>query len=84
VPTLDLTAAIANAIRLGHGSHVVAGAAALAGIEAYSLCCWCAEKVEGEATRLPTGGECDRCPYIGHDCLVIVPLSPDQPGATQP
>jgi hypothetical protein len=66
---------ISNAIALGHTSQVVAGAAALAGIKVHSLCCWCAEKVEGEVLRLPAGGECDRCPYVGRDCLVVVPNS---------
>jgi hypothetical protein len=64
---------IANARALGHGSHIVAAAAAFTGHKAHSLCCWCAEGVEGDATRLPAGGECERCPYVGHDCLVIVP-----------
>lgn len=65
---------IANAFALGHGSHVVAAAAALTGFKAHSLCCWCAESVQGEATRLPAGGECDRCAYVGADCLVVVPV----------
>jgi hypothetical protein len=64
---------VENARRLGHGSHVVAAAAYWAGLKAYSLCCGCADKVAGEALRLPLGGECDRCPYVGHDCLVIIP-----------
>lgn len=67
---------INNARRLGHGSHTVAFAASLLAkspTAALSLCCWCAEGVEGEAHRLPKGGECSRCPYIGRDCLVIVP-----------
>ena len=67
---------ITNARRLGHGSHVVAAAAAWTGHKVHSLCCWCAERIEGEATRLPAGGECDQCPYVGHDCLVIVPMAP--------
>jgi hypothetical protein len=66
---------IANAYALGHGSHVVAGAAAFTGLQSHSLCCWCAETVDGEATRLPAGGECDRCSYVGRDCLVIAPNS---------
>jgi hypothetical protein len=64
---------VANAIKFGHGSHVVADAAALMGHTAYSLCCWCAESVQGKAMRLPAGGECNRCPYVGRDCLLIVP-----------
>jgi hypothetical protein len=63
----------ANARRLGHGSHLLAAAAYLTGYTAYSLCCGCAESVEGKAIRLPAGGECDRCSYVGVDCLVIVP-----------
>jgi len=64
---------IANAFSLGHGSHVVAAAATVTGYKAFSLCCWCAEHVEGHAARLPAGGECDRCAYVGRDCLVIIP-----------
>lgn len=65
---------LANANRLGHGAHVAAFAISLiTKVEARALCCWCAEGVEGEATRLRAGGECSRCPYAGRDCLVIVP-----------
>ncbi len=63
-----------NARRLRHGSHVAATALELVtGQPAYSLCCWCAESVPGDAVRLPQGGECQRCPYVGADCLVITP-----------
>jgi hypothetical protein len=63
-----------NARALGHGSHVAAFAIELVTrAPAHSLCCACAEAVEGEAVRLPRGGECSRCPYVGRDCLVILP-----------
>lgn len=64
---------VANARKLRKGSHVVALAAGVLGLAAHSLCCWCAEAVEGKATRLPAGGECSRCAYVGADCLVIEP-----------
>ena len=66
-----LSTLIANARRLGKGSHVVAAAASVLGIEARSLCCWCTENVLGQATRLPQGGECSRCSYVGNDCLIV-------------
>lgn len=63
-----------NARRLGHESQTAAFAIELVTkAPARSLCCHCAEHVEGDATRLPRGGECSRCPYVGHDCLVVVP-----------
>lgn len=62
---------IENARRCGHGSHIVAAASYLIGLKVHSLCCGCADTVPGEAVRL--GGECDRCPYVGPDCLVIIP-----------
>lgn len=66
---------ISNADRTGHGSHTVAHAAATLGITAHSLCCWCLESDrdldEAQARRLPAGGECDRCAYVGRDCLVV-------------
>ena len=65
---------LTNARNLGHSSQTAAFAIELVtGRPAHSLCCWCAESVEGEATRLPKGGECARCAYTGADCLVIVP-----------
>ena len=65
---------IENARALGHTSQVAAFAIELVTrAPAQSLCCWCAESVEGEAVRLPCGGECARCPYIGRDCLIVVP-----------
>jgi hypothetical protein len=64
---------IANATKLGHTSQVAAFAIELVTQrKASSLCCWCAETVEGEAYRLPAGGECSCCNYAGRDCLVIV------------
>jgi hypothetical protein len=63
---------IANAQFLGHQTQIAAAAVALLGIPAQSLCCWCSEHVEGQAHRLRAGGECDRCAYVGRDCLVIV------------
>lgn len=63
-----------NARTLGHASHTAAFAVELVtGRPTHSLCCWCAESVEGDAVRLPKGGECSRCPYVGPDCLVILP-----------
>jgi hypothetical protein len=65
---------IDNSRRLGHESQTVAFAIELAtAAPAHSLCCQCAERVEGDAFRLPRGGECSRCPYVGHDCLVVIP-----------
>lgn len=68
---MEITALIQNAKRLGHGSHTVAAAAYLLGIKAQSLCCWCADSVDGNAVRLPAGGECQGCYYVGSDCLII-------------
>ncbi len=63
---------IDNARLLGHESQTTAFAVELVtGCPAFSLCCCCAEGVEGDAVRLPRGGECSRCPYVGHDCLVV-------------
>jgi hypothetical protein len=65
-----------NASKLGHQSQTAAFAISLvAKVAAHSLCCWCAKSVEGEAVRLPKGGECSNCPYVGHDCLVIVEVA---------
>jgi len=74
-PTMTIEKLIENAAFLGHESHTVALAATVCGITAHSLCCWCAETVApgGLAIRLPTGGECERCSYVGQDCLVVVP-----------
>jgi hypothetical protein len=54
-----------------------------------SLCCGCAESRFGSfivptsytdaavwspaAFRLPRGGECMGCSYVGHDCLLVLP-----------
>jgi hypothetical protein len=66
---------INNAARLGHTTQIAAFAIALVTKKpAHSLCCWCAEHVEGEAHRLPAGGECSRCLNVGRDVLVIGPL----------
>jgi hypothetical protein len=70
---------VANARRLGKGAHHVAAAAhfALPGARVLALCCWCVERHDAgrEAPapvyRLPCGGECERCPYVGPDCLVV-------------
>lgn len=63
-----------NARRMRKESHHVAWAASFVGIRARSLCCDCAERLSpiGFAVRLPLGGECEACPYVGHDCLVTV------------
>lgn len=65
---------VRNARRLGKESHHVSRAAYLCGIKAHSLCVWCADKPEHRSAhvwRLPRGGECERCSYVGHDCLVV-------------
>lgn len=63
-----------NARRLGHQTQTAAFAIELVTKErAVSLCSHCAEHVEGDACRLPRGGECSRCPYVGRDCLVVIP-----------
>lgn len=68
------TSIIDNARALGHESQTAAFAIELVTkAPALSLCCWCAESVEGHAVRLPKGGECSRCSYTGHDCLVVIP-----------
>ena len=63
-----------NATRLRHLSQTVAAAAALVApaANAESLCVWCAEMHPlAPVRRLPLGGECSRCSYSGHDCLVV-------------
>lgn len=65
---------VRNARRLGKESQHVSRAAYLSGIKAHSLCVWCADKPEHRSAnvwRLPRGGECEQCPYVGHDCLVV-------------
>jgi hypothetical protein len=63
-----------NARKLGHEAQTAAFAIELVTKQpAHALCCRCAESVEGEAVRLPKGGECSKCPYVGRDCLVILP-----------
>lgn len=64
---------VSNCRRLGHESQTAAFALSLLRVPALSLCCWCAEHVQGEAVRLPKGGECSRCHVIGHDVLVVLP-----------
>lgn len=72
---------LSNAERMRKGSHVAALVIELVTKgRARSLCCWCAEHVEGEAHRLPVGGECDRCPYVGRECLVVLPATGDARG----
>lgn len=64
---------LTNARTLGHSSQTAAFAIDLTTChKAHSLCCWCAESVVGDAVRLPKGGECARCAYVGHDCLVVI------------
>jgi hypothetical protein len=62
---------IANANRTGNQTQAVAAAAYFLGMRAQSLCCWCAEGVEGFAFLVNAGGECSRCPQTGRDVLVI-------------
>jgi hypothetical protein len=62
---------IKNAKNLGHQTQTAAFAASLVGIDARSICCWCAEHVSGDFQRLPRGGECSRCAYTGRDTGVL-------------
>jgi len=65
---------VSNARRLAKQSQHVSRAAYLCGIEAHSLCVWCADKPEHRSARvwrLPLGGECEQCSYAGYDCLVV-------------
>lgn len=65
---------VRNARRLAKQSQHVSRAAYLCGIKAHSLCVWCADKPEHRSAhvwRLPLGGECDQCSYVGYDCLVV-------------
>ena len=64
---------VSNCSRLGHEAQTAAFALSLLNVPARALCCWCAEHVEGEAHRLPRGGECAGCAYVGLDTLVVVP-----------
>jgi hypothetical protein len=84
----EVTRLVANARRGGKESHHVAAAAALLALhrtQVLSLCCACVERhdkgrpLPSWTERLPRGGECSRCSYVGHDCLVVVPMS-DAPG----
>lgn len=72
-----LSRLVQNAERLGHQTQVTAVAVSLYGEPALSLCCWCAERLHPEpevaVQRLRAGGECDRCPYVGRDCLLVLP-----------
>jgi hypothetical protein len=73
--TITIEQLVANARRVRKESQHVAMAAAvvLRGRDIRSLCCWCAEThPDARVFRLPRGGECDACPYVGHDCLVVV------------
>lgn len=71
------TTLIDNARRLGHETQTAAAAIELVtGKRAVSLCCWCADAppaATGEVYRLPKGGECSHCAYVGRDCLVVLP-----------
>ena len=67
---------ISNARLLGYQTQVAAAAVTLLGVPAWSLCCWCGEHTPGTTHRLPAGGECDRCSYVGRDCIVIVGETP--------
>lgn len=68
---------ISNARNLGHSAHATAFAVELAtGQRARALCCWCLEKCDPagalEAHRVPVGGDCSGCSYIGRDTLVAI------------
>jgi hypothetical protein len=73
-PALSIETLVANAKRAGKESqHVMLAAAFVStGCEVHSLCVWCAEAhPNARVFRLPRGGECQACPYVGHDCLVV-------------
>ncbi len=63
---------IQNARNLNHSTQTAAFAISLCGQPCQSLCCWCAESVQGEAHRLPQGGECSRCSYVGPDAILVL------------
>lgn len=74
---------VERARRGGLQAQQVAGAAyllALPGVAVYALCCGCLEAHDRAraapswCARLLAGGECDRCPYVGPDCLVVATL----------
>jgi hypothetical protein len=78
-PTITVQSLVENATRLGKGAQHVALAAAfcksLSGTRVLSICVWCADARHGwtgEAFRLPRGGECQCCPYVGVDTIVLV------------
>lgn len=74
---MDVEQLVRNARRLGIQTHSVAHAAYLCGHpKTQSLCCWCLERVDPRSERkafriYEIGGECDLCPYVGRDCLVV-------------
>lgn len=73
---MNVATIVANASRLGHPAHVAAHAAALVGIPARALCCWCADRAEhlhkpAHRVNVYRPGECSGCPYVGHDVLFI-------------
>lgn len=71
---LSLDTLLVNARKLGKESHHVARAAALLGIDAASLCVWCADKPHNltfPAHRVPRGGQCEACPYQGEDAIIL-------------
>lgn len=68
-----------NGIGPQHPTQVVAASLSLVSGNAWvSLCCWCldeAKNTEREAHRVRANfGECDACPYVGRDCLVVAPV----------
>lgn len=76
--TLPIETLIANAARLGMESqHVALACGFVPGLAPVtSLCVWCADVERSplmRVWRLPRGGECMRCPYVGYDCLVVHP-----------
>lgn len=67
---------IENCKRTRHETHTAACAIELVTKKkTYSLCCWCLDKADPNmelgAHRVYLGGDCDRCPYSGYDCLVV-------------
>lgn len=76
---IEIARMISNARKLGHGAHVAAAAIQFTvTADARSLCAWCCEDLEINAPRstprsvVRLGGECQACPYIGPDCLIVV------------
>lgn len=71
---MSLETLVERARALGKESQHVAAAASVLCLKAASLCVHCADKPKHRSARvwrLPRGGECEQCSYVGHDCLVV-------------